>query len=186
MNSCYFTKKCVLVSEHDMNWNYPNFKEIQRIGHQSAVFRWNNLNSLELYLFHRNSTQKRDIYWNYSVPNKFNKLDTKTHFFDELTWIIPTSKKLDSRTWNLLELFWFKRNSTNWTPKRSFLVNFRDLTKKRRFGVQNTIFTGIILISKKFNELDTKTHFFGELTWIHLNYTYFTETRHKNVIFTSE
>ena len=46
------------------------------------------------------------------------------------------------------------------------------------------IFTGITLISKKFNALDTKAHFFDELTLIYLNYTYFTESRYKNVIFT--
>ena len=44
-------------------------------------------------------------------------------------------------------------------------MNYTYFTETRR---KNVVFTGVILISRKFNEFDTK----------------FTETRHKNVIFT--
>ena len=142
-----------------------NFFEIKRLGHKSAVFWSINMNSLELYLF--------------PIP------------IGELTWIIPISQKLDSRTWNLLEIFWFKRNNLNYTfftgtrhknviftgiiliqaklmefdTEKQFFGYFTKFHQQSALWCPNTIFTRIILISKKFNELDTKAQFFGEFLW---------------------
>ena len=113
------------TQERGIYWNYSDSNEIDWIWQQKAIF----------WLFHKNSPKNWVLVSNSLNFNEIRIIPGnimfghKNAFFCEVTWILPISQKLDRRTWYLLELFWFKQNWLNLTPKSNILVISRKFTK---------------------------------------------------------